>query len=607
MRLFLGIPTAGSPAPPFLESLPQLQVPTYARAFERGIVSGNFVPAQRDLLLDRALAWKADVVVMCDDDMVLPPDALVQLCDLLRSDAVVGIAGALYYSRDGLRPMVVDGWDASDTRKGWIPAFDDRTPVAVGGVGFGCVAIRTAAIRHFDRPFFAAQVYVEHLAGRVRVCNEDYLFCSRVRDAGYAIILHPGVRCEHYDRDRRTFAPKVWEPPESTNERRVFVLDGMTRKMIPLAQAPEMSIPEYQMRADVTYVETGSAPALLRQTKERALYLHVGTHKTGTTSLQAFITANAPGLASIGIHVPHAGRPILRFGGAQVGHHNVAWQLNDLDQFDPLDGGLQEVLDEVALVGAPTAILSSEDFEFLYTKPGILSHIAQAFGTIGYTVKVIMYLRSQAEYVQSVYSESAKTWALIDFERYLTSVLETGTFAPTETGPNTCFEYTRLVANFAEVFGKESLIVRPYAGGRDPNALLTEFLGLVGAQPYVMPDLLKPVALNSSPSLLEVLTAMHLRIVDRKPDAVEPEHLLQDTLPGEDPELLTQKFNVLLEPELRALLLRFGNDNRQLEETYGVRVPFQSAHDLPQRGSAHAVAEKQRRILNAAIEQWGIS
>jgi hypothetical protein len=256
MKLFVGIPTAGAPAKIFVESLGRLELPVGTQAFERGIVTGNFVPAQRDVLLERGIAWGADVVVMCDDDMVLPPDALRGLCDALAQRPDAAIVGALYYSRDGLRPMVVDAWDETDTTRGWIPAFDERTPVAVDGVGFGCVAIRVASIRGFARPFFATHIFVEASAGRVRVCNEDYLFCARARAAGHAVLLHPGVRCGHFDRTRNTAAPAAWESPERTGVARVLTLTGDRYELIPVENAPENVSVERHVKADVTYIET---------------------------------------------------------------------------------------------------------------------------------------------------------------------------------------------------------------------------------------------------------------------------------------------------------------------------------------------------------------
>jgi GT2 family glycosyltransferase len=256
----LGIPTAGSPAAPFAESLARLVLPPGIDALERTIVTGNYIPAERDILLERAIAWNADVMVMCDDDMVLPPNALGLLLDALERDPSAAIAGALYYSRDGLRPMTVDGWNPEDVSGGWIPAFGESEPVSVEGVGFGCVAIRIDAVKAFARPFFSAHVFVEPAEGRVRICNEDYLFCRRVREAGSRVLLHPGLRCGHFDRASGRTAPAFSEPASITNMKRVLTRTGDRYHLAPLEGAPESAATERHVRADLVYVVSGETP-----------------------------------------------------------------------------------------------------------------------------------------------------------------------------------------------------------------------------------------------------------------------------------------------------------------------------------------------------------
>ncbi len=224
MKLLIGIPTGGSPAKPFLESLAALQLPDAARSVDRITVSGNFIPAQRELMLKRARDTNADFLAMIDDDMVLPSDAIVKLWEILDRDPRCALAGALYYSRDGLRPMAVDHWDEHRTTTAHTPAFDERTPIEVDGVGFGCVLVRVSALALLSEPFVRTQIFIEEHANRVRVCNEDYLFCASLRQKGFTVMLHPGVRCGHYDRaSGRTF-PQTWEPAHITNRRRMAVM-----------------------------------------------------------------------------------------------------------------------------------------------------------------------------------------------------------------------------------------------------------------------------------------------------------------------------------------------------------------------------------------------
>lgn len=251
MKLLLGIPTSGAPTQPFLESLAQLAIPGNVTSLEHYTVQGNFIPAQRELIVERALALGVDVLVMCDDDMVLPPNALQLLLSVFANDSACGLAGALYYSRDGFRPMVVDDWDAANTTSATIPAFDDR-PVRVAGIGFGCVAVPTAAIRRLQPPYFQTHIYVERDPPRVRVCNEDYLFCNALRGLGYEVILHAGVRCGHYDRSSGTIFPTTWESAALTSQRRIAASVNGKPALVPFKDIASQK--ETHVEARVTYV-----------------------------------------------------------------------------------------------------------------------------------------------------------------------------------------------------------------------------------------------------------------------------------------------------------------------------------------------------------------
>jgi hypothetical protein len=255
MKLLLGIPSGGAPTKPFVDSLATLEIPLSISSFDRAVVTGNFVPAQREVIVRRALERGADRLLMCDDDMVLPPDAVTKLSSVLDADPACALAGALYYSRDGFRPMAVAGWHANDTTSANIPAFD-REPVRVDGVGFGCVLLRLDALRSMEPPYFAAHVYVEPGASRVRVCNEDYLFCTRIRSHNWNVTLHAGVRCGHYDRLSGNIYPLEWEPSDVTSQPRMAVVQGGAQRLVPLAHADASG--ERQERVDLTYVWPGA-------------------------------------------------------------------------------------------------------------------------------------------------------------------------------------------------------------------------------------------------------------------------------------------------------------------------------------------------------------
>ncbi len=243
MRLLLGLPSAGSPTAPFLESLSALRLPPDCVGFDRALVTGNFIPAQRELIFEEAVARGFDVLAMIDDDIVFPPDALERLIGVLQQDPRVGIAGALYYSRDGLRPMAVANWQGSDTTTALVPAFGAE-PTEVDGVGFGCVVIRVAAIRSLAQPYLSAHVFILRRERRIWVADEDYLFCERLRLADWGVRLHAGVRCKHFDRASGKLIPDRWEDTATTSRPRMFVRTPQGEALID----PDESLPRGQER-----------------------------------------------------------------------------------------------------------------------------------------------------------------------------------------------------------------------------------------------------------------------------------------------------------------------------------------------------------------------
>lgn len=256
MKLLLGIPTANDMTKPFLSSLGGLTLPEDCVQFERTVYVGNYVPAQREMIVREAIEGGFDYVVMIDDDIVVPPHALNTLIAIAQADEQTAVVGALYYSRDGKKPMAVDNWHSASTSTAAIPAFTSSSTSPVSGVGFGCVLIDVAKAAELERPFFSPQIFIERASRQVRLCNEDYRFCERMTEAGYRVRLAANVRCGHYERKTDTVMPVAWEADALTGMQRMIVVESGKERLVAFNAGIAVASERHEV-ASVDYLFTG--------------------------------------------------------------------------------------------------------------------------------------------------------------------------------------------------------------------------------------------------------------------------------------------------------------------------------------------------------------
>lgn len=131
------------------------------------------------------------------------------------------------------------------------------------------------------------------------------------------------------------------------------------------------------------------------------IVFHIGVHKTGTTSLQAFLRANATLLSTVGIYTPKAG---CIDAASYANVHNVAWQLLGINLFNPAFGSWESLLAELRRVRPRMAILSAEDLEFLDdAQVQALSQAIPDFDKV-----VVVYLRRHDELLTSEYTHQLR-------------------------------------------------------------------------------------------------------------------------------------------------------------------------------------------------------
>jgi len=197
----------------------------------------------------------------------------------------------------------------------------------------------------------------------------------------------------------------------------------------------------------------------------RSLFLHLGTHKTGTTSLQTFLGTHAAKLRERGVLYPTTG-----WRDGHLAHHNIAWELGGDRRFDPGFGTIAALRTEIAGHDG-NVILSSEDFTGAVRDPASFAVFLRALRADGFDVTLVLFLRNQADYAASLYLTLIQLGFDRDFRDYLDTVATAGElrhqdwFFP--------FRYDRFIETLQTL--PAEIAVRSYDTARR-GSLLSDFL-----------------------------------------------------------------------------------------------------------------------------------
>lgn len=215
-----------------------------------------------------------------------------------------------------------------------------------------------------------------------------------------------------------------------------------------------------------------AAPALSAGGPKRLAILHAGMPKTGSSALQSFLARNDAALLGHGILYAGTGRS----RGGRIEHGDLMRAITGRVIYDRTQG-LPEALDaELARVPHEVLILSSEYlFGPLYFSP--LPQVPEFLASRGYRIHGVMYLRDQPEFLNSTYSQMAKTAREArGFGAFLDERLSK---AEDGTGEGRSLRLSRLLDPALASWGTHDF--RPYDAGLRARGIEPDFLGAVEA------------------------------------------------------------------------------------------------------------------------------
>lgn len=332
----------------------------------------------------------------------------------------------------------------------------------------------------------------------------------------------------------------------------------------------------------------------------KTLVLHIGTHKTGTTALQSMLILNQQVLARQGIVVPNTGRFHETADYDTPGHHELAWTVAE----PPPHALVARVIDELEAAGARTAVISSEEFHTLHHRTENLSSLRSAFAARGYRTVVVLYLRAQARYAESIFQQNIRDRRNPSFADFIDDILERGRI---DFGRSRLeFEYSRMLDALTLSFGAENIVVRPYLPDRGPEHLHHDFLRIVGTLHGSLAMEFKMTIANESYSLKALLRTLHRNLHEGA--EIDDDGLLgfvRTIYPAFDASMLEHRFLLLKHAETLAFLQRFAPDNAIVAGRSGAFIPFQSPGDLPPpEHPIWAESEIHRTLFDRANAAW---
>lgn len=195
---------------------------------------------------------------------------------------------------------------------------------------------------------------------------------------------------------------------------------------------------------------------------KKKLYLHIGFHKTGTSSLQEFFDNNREELLKNGVCY------IKSFDTRFPANVDLSWAFNKNPppwaSFN--EGSPSEIIayynKQLKLNICDTVIISSEDF-CLYDRQPQCIHNLKTFLS-DYDVKIVAYLRDPMEFIISLYSHAVRSRVVsCDLKTHIAGHYKF--FAA---------DYHARLALWLNEFGKENLIIKKYSPGEFVNNNLVD-------------------------------------------------------------------------------------------------------------------------------------
>jgi hypothetical protein len=335
-------------------------------------------------------------------------------------------------------------------------------------------------------------------------------------------------------------------------------------------------------------------------------FLHIGTEKTGTSTIQEFFANNRDELARRGYYYPgslglpnNRSLPVAAFNASRRDDFTAQHGIYTDDALIAFQGNvLRNFKSEIRkLSPGSTVICSSEHIQSRLTTLEEIERLKRILHEAQLTdITVIVYLRNPAETANSLCSTAIKSG---DITR---DIMRDIPPPDNEHFENIC-NHKKTVEKFASVFGKEKVVVRLFRKDKFINqSLLHDFTSIVGLGTD-LDGLTIPVNQNESLSLLGMMILRNLN------ETIPPVNSNGINDQRKDLTQLVSKY--FSEPKFsmgkefyQAYDSYFAESNRWIKENYFPEEAALFSYEPPEASRVDIPEDVLREITNFIAAIW---
>lgn len=282
---------------------------------------------------------------------------------------------------------------------------------------------------------------------------------------------------------------------------------------------------------------------------KKKLFLHIGLHKTGTTTLQVFFNQNRDNLYNCDYLYPRTGIP-----EKYDAQHNLGWLMIKSKQASSIFGNWQEAHKEIENTNCNHIIISSESFGL--ANPENIKNLKSELSF--YEIKIIVYIRRQDLILESIYIQYLKQGILSEKNsNNILSFLDK---------IRSRLHYEHLLEPWAKEFGRENLIVRPLEKAQIPN-ICYDFLRQINIDNFDNFTSINNQNIKPGKKTLEILKFIN-KIYENKPPKIKSNYLKKITHFTSKHWLNDRNYRLLSYLESTKILKYYEKSNQVIAREY---------------------------------------